>query len=113
MSYGYEYPIAAAAQSEERALFIRRTHGHMAGAILAFIALEAILVNLPGIDNVVRAMFSTRFGWLIVLGLFMAVGWVAQTWAQSNTSRGLQYLGLSLYVVAQAIVFLPLIYVAV
>src|SRR5262245_36759292 len=112
MSYGYEYPIAARAQSEERALFIRRTYGHLAGAILAFMALETVLVNIPGIDDLIFTMVGTRFGWLIVLGLFMAVGWIAQSWAQSNTSRGIQYLGLSLYVVAQAIVFLPLIFVA-
>jgi len=111
MSYGYEYPIAAQAQSTERAQFIRRTYGHLAGAILAFIVIEAALLRIPGIENLIRPMVS-GWGWLVVLGLFMGVGWIAQSWAQSDTSRGMQYLGLSLYVVAEAIVFLPLLYVA-
>jgi hypothetical protein len=111
MSYAYEYPVAAHARSAERAQFIRRTYGHLAGAILAFVALEAILLNIPGIENLIVPMI-TGYGWLVVLGLFMAVGWVAQYWAQSTTSPGVQYLGLSLYVVAEAIVFLPILFIA-
>jgi FtsH-binding integral membrane protein len=105
-----EYPIAARARTEERAAFIRRTYGHLAGAILAFTALETVLLNLPGIEDVIRVMLSGS--WLIVLLAFMAVGWVAEKWAQSDVSRGLQYMGLGLYVVAEAIIFLPLLYVA-
>src|SRR5262249_49928359 len=33
-------------------------------------------------------------------------------WANSNTSSGMQYLGLGLYVVAQAVIFLPLLVIA-
>jgi FtsH-binding integral membrane protein len=113
MSYGYSYPIAARAQSAERAAFIRRTYSHLAGAILAFMALETVLLNLPGIDQVMVGMFGGgRLGWLVVLGAFLLVGWIAQSWAYSDTSRGLQYLGLSLYVVAEAVIFLPLLWFA-
>src|SRR5262249_27580807 len=51
-------------------------------------------------------------GWLLVLAAFMGASWVAQTWARSETSVGMQYAGLGLYVVAEAIIFLPLLYVA-
>jgi len=50
--------------------------------------------------------------WLIVLGLFMVVSWLADKWARSSTSKPLQYAGLGLYIVAEAVVFLPLLYVA-
>lgn len=112
MSYGYEYPIAAHARSEERSLFIRRVYGHLAGAILAFMAIETLLLNIPGIEQIVWPMLRGRLSWLVVLGAFMLVGWIAQSWAQSRTSQGIQYLGLSLYVVAEAIIFLPLLLIA-
>src|SRR4029079_9813302 len=47
----------------------------------------------------------------VIVG-FMGVGMLADYWARSETSPGLQYLGLGLYVVAEAIIFLPLLYVA-
>jgi FtsH-binding integral membrane protein len=43
----------------------------------------------------------------------MAASWVANKWATSDTSRGMQYAGLGLYVVAEAIIFLPLLLIAV
>ena len=114
-SHGFEYehgyPIAARAVGSERAAFIRRTYGHLAGAILAFVALETLLLHVPGIEqNLILPML--RGSWLLVLLAFMVVGWIAQTWAQSDTSRAMQYVGLSLYVVAEAVIFLPLIYLA-
>ena len=42
----------------------------------------------------------------------MLVGTVANKWALSDTSKEMQYAGLGLYVVAEAIIFLPLIYMA-
>ena len=51
-------------------------------------------------------------GWLLVLGAFMVVSWLANSWAHSDTSPGLQYLGLGLYVVAEAVIFVPLLYIA-
>jgi FtsH-binding integral membrane protein len=42
----------------------------------------------------------------------MVVSWVADNWARSSTSLGRQYAGLSLYVVAEAVIFLPMLYIA-
>jgi FtsH-binding integral membrane protein len=113
MSNYSAYPIAARASAGARAAFIQRTYGHLAGAILAFAGLETLLLHLPGIDQqVILPMLRGRASWFLVLMAFIAVGWVAQKWAQSDVSRGLQYLGLGLYVVAEAIIFLPLLYVA-
>jgi FtsH-binding integral membrane protein len=52
------------------------------------------------------------WNWLIVMALFMGAGWLAQTWAQSQSSPAMQYMGLGLYIVAWAIIFLPLMVVA-
>ena len=109
MSYGLEYSLAARAAGWERAAFIRRTYAHLAGAILAFAGLETLLIQMVDHQAVLNLFLAGRFTWLLVLGAFMVAGWVAQTWAQSETSRGLQYLGLGLYVVAEAVIFLPLL----
>ncbi|MGE0609687.1 MAG: Bax inhibitor-1 family protein [Pirellulales bacterium] len=106
------YDLAANAPVDARSRFIMRTYTHLTGAIAAFIGLEAVLLNLPGIDGVVATMFGGQFSWLMVLVAFMVVSWVAQKWAESDASPAMQYLGLGLYVVAEAVIFLPLLYIA-
>jgi FtsH-binding integral membrane protein len=112
MSYGVEYKLAARAQASERAAFIRRTYAHLAGAILAFVGLEALLLRLPGLDDFMPALFGSSLGWILVLVAFMGVSVVARSWARSGASQGLQYAGLGLYVVAEALIFLPLLWIA-
>lgn len=100
---------------EARVGFIRRTYAHLTGAILGLIALETVLfaaVPAATMDAVVGRMLG-GWGWLLVLGAFMAVSWVARMWADSDTSRPMQYMGLSLYVVAQAVILLPMLYICI
>ena len=104
--------IAAEAPASERMAFIRKTYLHLGGAVLAFIALEAALLSSPLARPIVQTMLGGRMSWLLVLGAFMLVGFVAERWAQSATSPAMQYLGLGLYVVAEAIIMLPLLYLA-
>lgn len=102
---------AAYAPPDARAGFIRQTYAHLALAVLGFLIIEYVLLQLPGIGNV-AALMTSGFNWLIVLALFMGVSWIADYWARSETSRGLQYVGLALYVAAQAVIILPLMFVA-
>ena len=105
--------IAAQAAVDERATFIRKTYLHLLGAVLAFAAIDAIALTL--FNEQVGQFASTvtsGYTWLLFLGAFMAVSYIADRWAHSDTSRSMQYVGLSLYVVAEAILFLPLLYVA-
>lgn len=95
---------------DARMAFIRRTYAHLAGAIALFVVLTGLVVNTIG-ESVAIWAFS-GYNWFIVLGLFMAAGWAADKWAHSSTSRGMQYLGLGLYVLAEAFIFTPLLYVA-
>jgi FtsH-binding integral membrane protein len=98
---------------EARLAFIKKTYAHLAGAVAAFIAFEALLVTSNvGEDLALKMLRGGRLGWFVVLALFMLVGWVAESWARNYRSPGMQYLGLGLYVVAESLVFLPLLYVA-
>jgi FtsH-binding integral membrane protein len=106
---------AALAAEDARATFIRRTYAHLAGAILAFVGIEAAiftLVPVESLDGAMQLLFASRFGWLVVMLGFMGVSALAQMWANSEASQGTQYLGLALYVVAQAVIFVPLLYIA-
>jgi len=111
---GY-YPTGAAvanAAPDARVAFIRQTYGHLAGAILAFIFIEAALFQTALPESMVGILATSRYSWLIVLGAFMGISYLANNWAQSGTSLGVQYAGLGVYVVAEAIIFVPLLYIA-
>ena len=104
--------FAAWAAADERSDFITKTYIHLAGAIGLFVILEAVLLSLPGIENLVQLMRGGRISWLIVLGLFIGVSYIAENWANSAMNPTTQYLGLGLYVAAEAIIFVPLLFIA-
>ena len=112
-------PLAIEADRSERAAFIRRTYAHLAGAILAFIAIETLIFGVirqmdpVGFENTLTGMLQTPFSWLIVMGLFIGVSYLANYWAFNGGSPALQYAGLGLYVIAEALIFVPLLYVAI
>ena len=110
----YRPPAAsvATASADERREFIRRTYLHLGLAILAFAALEALLLDSPLGETFLSLLGGSRYSWLIVLGAFMGVSFLADRWARSDASRGLQYAGLALYVAAQAVIFLPIMLIA-
>lgn len=107
-SFGY----AAHAGVNERADFIRKTYLHLAGAVALFVGLEAALFTSGVAESMSEALFNIRYGMLMVMGAFMVVSMVASRMANSATSKGAQYAGLGLYVVLEAIIFVPLLYLA-
>ena len=111
MEYQERAGLVAHAPPDARAGFIRRTYAHLAFAVLGLIALEYVLLSLPGIEDLASLM-TGGYNWLIVLGLFMVVSWIADRMARSSVSQGVQYAGLALYVAAQAVLFVPLLFVA-
>ena len=69
----------AASLPAERAEFIRKTYGHLAGAVLAFIVVEYFIVaHTPIPQAMLQFMASGRFGWLAFLGGFMLLTWLAR-----------------------------------
>ena len=104
---------AAEAAPVERAAFIRRTYTLLAAAIFAFIGVEAFFFATPIAGMIGGLIFSGgAIGWLVVLGLFMGISFLANRWAVSETSKATQYFGLGLFILAEAVIFVPLITVA-
>ena len=104
---------AALAAEDERAGFIVKTYAHLMGAIMAFVLIEAVLLSLPMTPALVQQFFSIPYASFLLIGGFVAASWIAESWARSSTSVAMQYLGLSLFVVAEAIIFVPLLMMAI
>lgn len=104
---------AAEALPEHRAQFIRKTYLLLAAAILAFIGVEALLFASGAANMIASLIFSGgAIGWLLVLGLFMGISFLANRWAVSETSKITQLLGLGVFIIAEAVIFVPLIFVS-
>jgi len=106
------YPIAAESQPDERARFISRTYAHVAAAILAFVGIEWVLLNSSLAPVMMSVMGGGRLAWAVVLVAFMAVTWVARWMADNHASSAMQYGGLGLYTIAEAVIFLPILFMA-
>ena len=100
------------ATADARTEFIQKTYLHLGGAIMAFVGVSTLLVQSPFAEIMLKWLMVSRLNWLLVLGMFMVVGWIADKWARSATSTTTQYLGLGLYVLAESILFVPILYIA-
>jgi len=96
----------------DRIAFLRKTYGHLGVALLAFAAITGGMMRFaPAFSlSFSRWAFTGRWNWLLVIGAFMLVGWLAERLAMSETSRGLQYVGLGIFVVAEAFILQPILW---
>ncbi|MGC1514343.1 MAG: Bax inhibitor-1 family protein [Maribacter sp.] len=97
---------------EARVAFYKRTYSHLAGAVLVFILVETLFFQ---IDVVVIFALSLTGGisWLLLLGGFMLITNYAEKMALKSDNVNMHYAGLLLYVVAEAFIFIPLIFMAI
>ena len=104
-------PIPVAQASEDvRSRFIVRTYNHLFGAIALFTVIEIALFKTGLAEKIAAALLGVN--WLLVLGGFMLVGWFSSRAAATSKSLTSQYLALLAFVAAEAIIFIPLLFVA-
>ena len=118
--------IVADAPAADRAAFFRRTYGLVAIGFAAFAVLLYVFFQgfefqrgAPGFGSGVAAsvfgglqnMMNSLGAWsmLLVMLAFWGATTVAQSLAFNRSSRGVQYAGLGLYVILEALIFIPLI----
>ena len=101
----YLTPVAEASV-ESRSNFIWKCYAHVIGGILAFATVEAYLIS-SGIAYQIAPVLTSS--WLLTLGAFMLVGWGASHVAHRLTSKPAQYAAYAVFIVAEAVIFSPLI----
>lgn len=106
----YKNYLVVDASETERATFYRKTYTHLAFSLLAFILVEATLLKIIPMEYI-AAMLGGRFIWLFIIGLFWLGSVIASKWSYSP-SKNMQYAGLGLYILLEAIIFLPMIAIA-
>lgn len=103
--------LVAMSSEEQKASFYRKTYLHVAMAILAFVFVETALLVTAG-DFIVSLLATNKLVWLFVIGGMWLGSMLANRWTMSQ-SRSVQYAGLAFYVLLEAIVFSPMIIMAV
>jgi hypothetical protein len=107
----YTNPVLVAESTNvEQAAFYRKTYTHVAMGVLVFVLMEAIMFRIEPLVNLMLSLQG--YSWLLLLGGFMAITWVAQNMAYKNASKSMQYGGFLLYIFAQALIFVPILYMA-
>ncbi|MDR1967585.1 MAG: Bax inhibitor-1 family protein [Burkholderiaceae bacterium] len=92
--------------------FIKATYSHLAIAVLGFAALSTLFMSSGLSMAMLAALGKSQFIWLAVLGAFMLVGWYATSLADKATTYKSQLLGLVIYVLAESLIFAPMLALA-
>lgn len=100
------------ATNEVRVEFYKKTYAHVAGGVLLFVLFEYLLLQS---DTIVNFMMSMTQGWrwLVMLGGFMLVTNYAESTVLKTADKNIQYMAYALYTFAQAIIFVPLLAIAI
>jgi FtsH-binding integral membrane protein len=111
-------PIASAVATlgvSDRVSFLRKTYAHLGVALLAWAGLSAFLFSQTQEMSLRFSAWALGGGghWLMILVAFMGIGYLSERLAASETSRGLQYLGLGLTVVAWSFLLQPMLWIVV
>jgi hypothetical protein len=104
------YQPVAAIGVDARASFINRTYNHLMGAIVLFTLIEVSLFQSGLAESIARVLLGGS--WLLVLGAFMLVSWFASRISLTSESKGAQYAALGGFVVAESIIFVPMLWLA-
>ena len=95
---------------QSRGRFISRTYNHLFTSVVAFVLIEVALFKSGLAETMAQAMLGVS--WLFVLGGFVVLSWIARAVAHRAESKPAQYAALAAYVIGEAIIFIPLLYVA-
>lgn len=96
--------------SAVRTRFMTRVYVHLLVAVFAFVAIETWLFQSGIARTFAEFVFDTS--WLLILGGFMVVSWLASSVAVRVTSRPAQYAAFAALIGAEALIFTPLLYIA-
>ena len=105
-------PSYAVAYRDEatRADFIVKVYQHLILALVSFVAVESLFLQLGVAKAAYEFLAGSSGAWLLVMGGFMLVSWLATTAAHDLGDTNKQYAGLFGLVAAEAVIFAPFLY---
>ncbi len=107
-----DFNVVAQLDNPSRVAFYKKTYTHLAGAVLLFILVETLFFQIPAIVNFAISL-TGGYSWLLLLGGFMLVTNYAEKLALKSDDIKVHYTGLIIYVIAEAFIFIPLIFIAI
>lgn len=111
MSQAQPYTVPVATLDEQtRADFMVKVYQHLVAAIVAFVAFETLLFATGAAEGLFNLLYGQGGAWLLLLGGFMVVNWLATTAAHDLANPGRQYGGLFALAAAEAVIFAPFLY---
>ncbi|MCU0787389.1 MAG: Bax inhibitor-1 family protein [Verrucomicrobia bacterium] len=106
----YQPAPVAALDADARGAFVTKTYLHLFGAIGAFTLIEVFLFRSGIAYSLAKVLLGGS--WLLVLGGFIVVSWLASRIAFAASSLAAQYAALAGFILAEAIIFVPLLVLA-
>ncbi|CAA0148581.1 Probable transmembrane hypothetical protein [Tenacibaculum maritimum] len=103
--------LLSASTDAERVAFYKKTYTHVAGGVLLFVIFEYLLLQSTAIVEFALSM-TQGFKWLLLLGGFMLVTNYAESTMLKTQDKSKQYAAYGVYILAEAFIFIPLIYIA-
>ena len=94
---------------EDRSQFIWKCYAHVVGALLSLVAIEVYLFSSGVAAAIAAPMINSPF---IVMGGFIALSWGASHFAHKLESKAAQYAAFAVFVVLWAVMFVPLLMMA-
>ena len=105
----YTIPVAQL-DADSRADFMVKVYQHLVAAIVAFMAFETLLFATGAAEGIYNMVYGSGGVWLLVLGGFMVVNWLATAAAHDLANPGRQYGGLFALAGAAALIFAPFLW---
>lgn len=106
----YRPAPVAAMDADARGAFITKTYLHLFGAIGVFTLIEAFLFKSGLAYGIAKVLLGGS--WLLVLGGFILVSWLATRVSFTARSLAAQYAALAGFILAEAIIFVPMLVLA-
>lgn len=105
------HQVVSQLSDDVKVAFYKKTYTHLAGAVLLFVLIETLFFQIPPLVNFALSL-TGGYSWLLLLGGFMLVTNYAEKMSLKAGDIKQQYIGLVLYVIAEAFIFIPLIFIA-
>ncbi|HKE76367.1 MAG TPA: Bax inhibitor-1 family protein [Acidimicrobiales bacterium] len=104
------YRPVASHDDTVRTEFLARVYQHLGLALAAFVAFEVLLFELGIAKGIYDFVARSGGAWLLMLGAFMVISWIATNAAHDILNPQRQYLGLFGIAAGQALIFAPWLY---